>query len=115
PSRARTRQGRRAFEVFMLRSIVRGDCTYVGDVLDEALQRIVICEHPIAIALCQLRDISIHAWERFRRHLLDLISNGRVASNDIEIMAVELKTTPHELSQRLNFIVVCRAYYRIRV
>src|SRR6266478_1275988 len=113
--RTRERPGDRLLEVCMLRAIVGRDCSNVGDVLHETLARIVVGKHSLAVTFGQLRDEGIDPRQYGCRNLLDLISNQRVASDDVEVLAVQAKTGPHEVRQLLDLGVILSTYHGVDV
>src|SRR5204863_10076758 len=100
------RPGRRLLKVCVLRSIVSCNRADIGHVPHKSLARVIICEHSIAIALCEPSNVRIDSRECGGRNLLDLITNECIASDNVEVLPIQAKSLPHEVRQLLNLGVV---------
>src|SRR6266536_4557326 len=94
---------------------MRSDRPDISDVLSEAPHAVIPGKHAIAITLRKARNKRIHPRQDLGRHLFNFVTNQRIATDDGEIIAVELKYTPHEFCERFHFLITSGANYGVRI
>src|SRR6266699_2948575 len=94
---------------------MRSDRPDISDVLSEAPHAVIPGKHAIAITLRKARNKRIHPRQDLGRHLFNFVTNRRIATDDVEIMAVELKSAPDEFCERFHFLIISGANYGVRI
>ena len=102
-------------KIMMLRAVVRCDRTDVGDVLNESAAGVIRSKHAVTIALREPGNVRVHPRQHLGRHLFDGLAYQRFASNDIEILTVQLEVIPQIFREHFDLCVVLSANDRVDV